>query len=450
MSDPFEESYQAEETEIVLDHEALARRDSDVARLRQDSPECYFDGKHFWVKIGNVFQSFNDTNFERLLGHWGIKKNHRAAYVVDIFLNNRVDWVGEVAGYRAGLHTQSSGKRVLVTAGPNLITPESYDETPVWDQLISDLFGPEQMPYFMGWWSTTLRSLYASVFGNGKDGWINGQALILVGPPGFGKSVIAECICYMMGSRVAKPYQYMTARTQFNGELAGAELLLFDDDMESDSSIRQRRKLGSHLKQICVGYGDRVHDKQEKAVLLHPRRRVLFCINNGPDDLAVIPPLEGGYEDKMIILKTIKPAVPSRSAKEYQEYIDRLKSEAPGIIAAAMGHTITADYHHNRYMVKWYCNPEVRAMLGNIAPTAKLEQLIRSQIQRNTAIKLTAETIEDMLRTGDRGKEADILFGQSVHVCGRLLGELSRTKPQFVAKAGLLHGYQQWSIAAWP
>jgi hypothetical protein len=444
MSDPFQESYRSEDTEVIFDHESLARRDSTVAQLHRDSPETHFDGNHFWVRFADNFISFDKSDFKDLLSNSIADKADRAALLVHILTNQRVAWAGKLAGFRPGIHQLPSGEQILVTAGPKILTSESYD-TPEWDDFILRLLGTDQLPYFHGWLSHCLKSYYSAWYGG--DEWGPGQALVIVGKTYDGKSILMEFLALLLGGRAAKPFRYISGATQFNFDAAGAELLIIDDEM-SNPSLAARRLIGAQVKQICVAYGQSIHKKGKDAVTLHPRWRLAFAINDSPFDLAVLPPLEVGFKDKMMIFRSQGKAVPTTTRKDFSDWKARIIAELPAVVGAMLSYTIPEAQTDSRYGIKPYCDPVVESQLADLAPTAKLEQLIRDEIQSNVARSYKARDIERQLRVGKRSKEADLLFHGSPRICGHLLGELSRRRPDLVAKVTVNDGIQLWRIAA--
>jgi hypothetical protein len=166
----------------------------------------------------------------------------------------------------------------------------------------------------------------------------------------------------------------MAGSTDFNSELCSAELQVLDDEIASQS-IHERRKLAAHVKQFTVGFGVSFHKKTNDAITLYPRWRVAFALNDTAHDLAVLPPLERGIKDKLILLKTVQQAVPTDSVETFTAYVKSIKEELPGVVAKLLAYTIPPDICHPRYMVASYCNPDVEMMLSAIAPHAKLAQL---------------------------------------------------------------------------
>jgi hypothetical protein len=75
----------------------------------------------------------------------------------------------------------------------------------------------------------------------------------------------------LLGGRMAKPYQFMSGATPFNGNLFEAEHLMVEDDIAS-SDIRSRRSFGNYIKQFSANEEVQHHAKGKQAMTLKP-----FC-----------------------------------------------------------------------------------------------------------------------------------------------------------------------------
>ena len=86
-------------------------------------------------------------------------------------------------------------------------------------QIFEGMFKTEkidQTPYFYGWLKQGLHQFY-------NRRWSQGQVLAMAGPKHSGKSLTQFLITEMFGGREAKPFMFMTGRTDFNSELFEAE-----------------------------------------------------------------------------------------------------------------------------------------------------------------------------------------------------------------------------------
>src|SRR4029078_4317598 len=127
--------------------------------------------------------------------------------------------------------------RFLVTVSPALIAP-AHGECTVISAILRSLTGGPEEPYgalqcelLLGWLAAAVQCLY-------QQSLRSGQALVLAGPAGSGKSVVQNCILTpLLGGRSAKCAPYLQGKTSVNGELFGAEHLMLEDE-SSDTCIR--------------------------------------------------------------------------------------------------------------------------------------------------------------------------------------------------------------------
>jgi hypothetical protein len=222
-----------------------------------------------------------------------------------------VDFAGQLAGYSPGIY-EENGSRILITKGPNLITPKAgrfkLVQTVLQNVLADDDY--DQICFFHAWLAVGMRALYA-----GRRA--PGQALVQVGPANSGKSLLQDIITALLGGREAKPYSFMTGATHFNGHLAGAEHLRISDENPL-TDMRSRRNLGAQIKNICVEASQNIEDKHRTAVTLKPFWRLSVSLNDEPENLLVLPPLDEHTLDKLILLKAYKRGMPMPTATNEQ------------------------------------------------------------------------------------------------------------------------------------
>jgi hypothetical protein len=180
---------------------------------------------------------------------------------------NSVAWVGNCGGVPPQLMSMN-GKDILILEGPKLVEPEKGDFKII-KSILLNLLGEEQLEYFNGWMKCGLESL-RKVY-DGKEGR-PGQFVALVGPRGGGKNLVQErIITPVFGGRVAKPTQFFNDRTNFNGDLVGAEHWLLSDETPA-RDIDSRRAFGNHIKGMAANSEVRTEIKFGHPVL-PPKKR---------------------------------------------------------------------------------------------------------------------------------------------------------------------------------
>jgi hypothetical protein len=342
----------------------------------------------------------------------------------------QVGYGGKLAGYRPGVYEQH-GEMILVTDGPRLIEPKE-GSFPVIHKFLTGLLGEKQRPYFDCWLKVAVEALV-------KQRIRPGQAFVVAGPRDCGKSVLQNLIITpALGGRMAKPYQFMSGATPFNSNLFEAEHLMIEDDVAS-SDIRSRRNFGAHLKQFTANEGVQHHAKGRPAMTLIPFWRVSVSLNDEPENLAIIPPIDDSLSDKMILCKVSRRELPMPTGTDDERaaFQTKIRHEMAGYLHYLLNIEIPQDLKHPRYGVKAYLNNELLASLNEIAPEFRLLDLIDNCFAdgfRKGPIKKTSTEWENELRSADfglRDQVSKLLYASNT--CGTYLTRLAEKVPKRVS-----------------
>ena len=222
------------------------------------------------------------------------------AMLLRIQTEHPLDFVGSLAGHPAGFRTTSK-LNLLVTQSPASVTP-APGQWPLIKQVGENLFGPIQWLYVLSWLKLSLVMMLTGL-------WQAGQAFVMCGAKGAGKNLFTQFIKMLLGGRAADPYQYMTGVTSFNHDIFGAELLIIEDKAES-INIQARRAFGAAIKNITVNENQRYHRQYGDPILLNPIWRIVISLNDDPERLLVLPPIDPDIDDKMMVFKVFKHPMP--------------------------------------------------------------------------------------------------------------------------------------------
>lgn len=352
-------------------------------------------GDNYLVRTGGSWASWNKTAVVDLMRRdVGIRLKPRVGeYVSEV--QQVFTWVREnrvvdvvttaLAGYAAGDH-DIEGKRVLVRNSARLI--EAKEGT--WDfvrELIEgwmdlrkdeeEMHKYDQTEYFHGWMQTAVRALYA-----GPGHFQPGQLLVLAGAASVGKNRIQEnIITPLLGGRKADPGPYLFGKTDFNSELVESEVLLMADPATS-TAMKDRIKFGEMLKGLMVNESQRLHGKRKDAVTVTPFWRITLSINDDPDKLRVLPPMEGDDMRAKIHLFRIgagaKPLL-AKTPEERPVWRDRVARELPAYLWWLLNvFKIPADKvdEDGRMGVRHWHHPGLALELFEDTPAAELLALI--------------------------------------------------------------------------
>ncbi len=342
------------------------------------------NGKGYIVHGDQGYIPMNETSVRRYLRSLGFPAKpvlNGAQSPIDqallkIQLEQNIAYAGPLAGKREGLH-QVNGAKVLVTSSPIILEPDP--EVP-WDfihELIEGMFKPEgseQLVFIKGWLKVAYRSLRSGIS-------TPGQALAIAGPKDAGKTLFQAIIRECLGGRSANPYSYMAGRTDFNADLFWAECLMFGDEISS-TDIRTRLKFGANIKQFTVNSEQRCHAKGRDALTLNPFWRITMSLNEEPENLMVLPPLDEHIADKIILVRARRPALfdSQKWSTDRSQNWARIVDSLPGFLAHLEALQIPQNLTSSRFGIREYHNPELLLRLGQISPEQRLLELIDEEI----------------------------------------------------------------------
>jgi hypothetical protein len=242
---------------------------------------------------------------------------------------------------------------------------------PIIKYILLNLLGPEHLEYFNGWMKWGLENL--EKVSRGKEGR-PGQFVALVGPRGGGKNLVQErIITPVLGGRVAKPTHFFNDRTNFNGDLVGAEHWQLSDETPA-RDIDSRRAFGNHIKQVAANSEVRTEVKFGHPIVLRPFRRGTVSLNDEDENIRTLPSMDDSIEDKLVIFKCnfVKLRLPSGEAIE-----EAISSELPAYIHYLLHeHEIREELRDDRFGIKAYHHSAVLEALSATAPETQLLQEI--------------------------------------------------------------------------
>ena len=420
------------------------------------APEAYYDGGRgcFWIrKAQGGWVTLNETGVKRFFRAQGVSTNIADgdyvspldALVLDVQTNRDISYAGPLSGCQAGVHAMG-GRLVLVTDAPRLIGPQP-GEWPNLVRLLAGLFDSgagDQTPYLFGWLKVALQSLRA---GSRRPG----QALAIAGPSNCGKSLLQKLITELLGGRMAKPYQFMTGQTPFNAHCFTAEHLVIEDEAAS-SDIRMRRAFGAHLKEVTANEHQSCHAKNRQPVTLSPFWRLSITVNDEPENLMVLPPIDDSLEDKVMLLRARRSAMPmpTDTDEERRAFWAALLGELPAFVAWLDAWEIPAELRSARYGVRHFHHPELLRAIDDLSPERRLLDLIDAELFAVPGAgpwEGKAEQLEKRL-TGPESRSAyearRVLSFNTA--CGVYLSRLAKKHPGRIARR-IHHGCNLWTVA---
>ncbi|MEI6070873.1 MAG: DUF5906 domain-containing protein [Verrucomicrobiae bacterium] len=369
--------------------------------------------------------------------------NKACPKVIDgIQSSNTIAYAGPLAGYKKGIYS-FAGEKVLVTISPVFITPARGK----WDTVDAILKGllqdpnHDQLLYLKCWLKVGLESLYSGILRPG-------QALAIVGPKDCGKSFLQNILTQLFGGRSGIPYQYMTGQTQFNHDLFKAEHLMIEDN-DPRTDIKSRRALGSAIKVFTVNEDQRCHAKGRDGVVLRPFWRLSITVNDEPENLLLLPPLDDSLADKMLILRAKRFPLPMPTVTNDQRTAlqNQIKKELPCFVWHLFNEVIMPkDLESQRFGITHFHHPSLVAQLWDMDPEMRFLRMIEQFLGELPLWEGTSEELNSLLvKFGDTYEVRKVL--SFPNACGTFLGRLGKKYPdRFQPLPGRADGKRHWKI----
>lgn len=397
----------------------------------------YYDGgrKEYLIKNSEgTWLSYNESQYKRFLRSRGLSAkppegatlSRQDAAILETQDTRSLVYAGLLAGWRSGVHQVPAG-RILVTKGPKLVVP-SPGEWPTLDTFLRTLLedDPAQFPTVMSWLKLAVESLSSGSFRPG-------QVLAIAGPRNCGKSLFQKLMTELLGGRFARPYAFMAGRTEFNKDLFEAEHLVVEDDVPS-TRLEDRRNFGARIKEITANEGQRLHAKHRDALVLSVFWRLSITVNDEPENLMILPPIDESLADKIILLRARQATLPCETdtGEGRARCWQTLTQELPAFAAALQAWQIPEELRAHRYGVKHFHHDHILQVLADLAPESKLADILDAVLFPGPAPSAwtgTAAALERQLFASvDFGGDARRLLTFNT-ACAVYLGRLSKRLP---------------------
>ncbi len=346
---------------------------------QKDTAVAYWDpnNKSYWMRnYEDDWQKEGETHVKRYLEErvfTGVDESKMLRrmcnnYLLEVHHKLSVHYAGPLAGYKRGIH-RVCGNKVLVTREAEPIRPRAGE----WKQLrtlIEELL-LDQTPYFYGWLQASMRALRAG------PPFRPGQALAMCGPGGTGKSLLQNLITEIFGGRFCKPYKFMRGKTDFNSEHLGTEHLMIEDDAAA-TDLRSRREIGAAIKAFVANETHAMYPKGKEPMMMTPFWRCTITLNDEPENLMVLPPLDESLKDKITILKAHRTKIvyDSDSDEARQRWRTRMTADLPGLLSFVSTWRVPHELRDVRYGVKSHQHADVLEALSKLSPEDHLLSLI--------------------------------------------------------------------------
>lgn len=351
---------------------------------------------------------------------------------------NDVVYAAPLAGRKEGFH-DDGGVRILVTESPKLITPCPGEWATI-HAVIMGLIAGHGEPHRDAQWWTLITWLKLAVESLRNTSLRSAQVLALAGPVGCGKSLLQKIITLILGGRAAKAARYMMGRTDFNSDLFEAEHLMLEDENTSTRNL-DRLALGANIKGVSVNELHSCHGKHKNSISLRPWWRMSISLNDAPEALMVLPPMDDHVRDKIIILRArcFSLPMPTETQEERNRFWDAIVNEAPAFVAYLLAVSIPTKLSDRRYGLRTFHHPDLLCELESLSPETHLLELIDAVepwVGCETGYwEGSQDELRNLLSQHSKTKdEAHLLLGAWHNQCGTYLGRLKDRHPYRVSQ----------------
>jgi hypothetical protein len=398
----------------------------------EQMPKVYYDGSRYYYPRVNArgWAKLDISSVRRQLKKYFYYDGKPDKEALDEHLNNLqlanyVDYAGALAGYRIG-ETRDASKLWLVTSECDLLEPEEGSCGEI-IQFIDTLLGDEQSKIFYQWLKVSWVNFIE--FRNGST-YRPAPAIAFCGKRGCGKTLVIEII-KMIFNRYTSGYLWLCGKSEFNGELAGSELIVIDDEAGVTDS-RLRRQAASKIKASMFSGGASIHAKGKDAITARPWWRMVFAVNDEPESLQVLPLLDPTMDDKIILFECDTAKIPFlNDGLEARER--KIREMVPAFVRWIEMLPSMPEQENTRTGVPIYWNNSILQKLGDLSPEKRLLDLIDEELGEKLPNYYFVGEIERTLKNADGfvGNEARTLLKHG-NSCGTFMARLAITNPERV------------------
>lgn len=358
--------------------------------LRNGAVNIYYANHtgYFWIKNSRgQWAAYNEAACRRELK--GLEFSSKAekgetmsaldSEMLRVQKEHDISFAGELAGYKMGIQ-EILTNRVLITKGPTLIEPKEGDWSLI-RELIEGLFKDsvkDQTPYVYGWIQWAVKAIYSGIN-------TPGQAMFIAGPARCGKSFFQNYIITpILGGRTAKPYSFMTGKTNFNAHLFGAEHLMIEDEIPN-TDFKSRQHFATSIKNMCVNAIQECAQKNKTNLSLSPIWRITGSLNDDPIHLLTMPIMDESVGDKIQLWRanTYLKSMPTDTLEERQAYLKKITDQLPAFLWWIQNEFLipySLQCPYGSYGVTHYHHPDLVREINDQANDMKLISLIDQEL----------------------------------------------------------------------
>ena len=283
-------------------------KDYETKKLSNLLDEYWFNGKTFYkllfdeavtIPKDQLILELRQAGFStRVKKGQGVSEVENAVLVISN--NNRIDEIAPVV-FSPDRIVSYNASRILNCSNLKPVEPDDDGDPSKWPflhQWLGQLFvnssEHSSLDYFYSW----LQRFYSAVLNRVP---LQGQALLLVGPTGRGKSLLSNIVISGLVGGFSDASDYLSGQTKFNKDLGRVASWVIDDTT-SAASFQDQRRATELLKRAVANPRVEYMAKYADAMSIPWTGRVIMSLNMDANSLSVIPSLDTSNRDKLMAL----------------------------------------------------------------------------------------------------------------------------------------------------
>ncbi len=198
--------------------------------------------------------------------------------------------------------------------------------------------------------------------------------------------------------------------------------------------LSDRLQLGAAIKAVVANESHSCHRKYCTPITLRPFWRLTITLNDEPEALLVLPPLDDHVADKILLLRAscFPMPMPTITHDDRAKLWDTLIAELPAFLYYLLNQYAPPDELRDpRYVVAGWHHPALAAALHELSPSAALLVLIDTLEPWDETGEwegAAEELRRDLLNNSNTAIDAKRLL-EWPQSCGNYLGSLARKQP---------------------
>ena len=357
-------------------------KDYETKKLANLLDEYWFNGKTFFKLLYGNAVSIPKEQLLLELRQAGfsvrVRRGRAISEVEEALLtvsnNNRIDEIAPVVFSKERIVSYNAS-RILNCSNLVPVDPDSDGDPSKWpflhqwfNQLFVNSSKNPALDYFYSW----MQRFYTAVLDRVP---LQGQALLLVGPTGRGKSLLSNKIISGLVGGFSDASDYLSGQTKFIKDLGRVASWVIDDTT-SAASFQDQRRATELLKRAVANPRVEYMAKYADAMSIPWTGRVILSLNMDANSLSVIPSLDTSNRDKLMALLISDKSTNSFPANAQLEAT--IEQELP---------------HFGKFLLDWKV-PQAVEDVGRFGVKSYIDPTIADAAYDNSSRSSIAELVE--------------------------------------------------------